>query len=198
MKRKWGVVVITLPVRKGLSSMPSLYPFEAGDTIPYKQLSGLAQTKQRTIPVNLLKRRALVVDLFSAVSGNHIAVFPPMDAFRKLHTGRTHVLEFSTETMIRSELHVGSASEMPIPWETQCLTDPYSRFMLDEHLPSMVLVNENNLVLHTAKGFYLSRHNIKAFVRNNLALQRKRLERRCAVDDRSNKRNPFRPLKSNY
>jgi hypothetical protein len=198
MKRKWGVVVITLPVHKGLPSLPSLHPFEAGDIVPYKHLSGLAKTKQCTIPVNLMKRKTLVVDLFSATSGNHIAVFPPMESLKKFHSGRTHVLALGTEPMIRSALHLGGASQTAIALEVQSLEHLYCRFILDDHLPSMVLVNEDNIVLHTAKGVYLSRHNIKAFVKNNLALQHKRLECRSAIDDRGSKGYPFRPLKTNY
>jgi len=198
MKRKWGVVVITLPVRKGLSSLPSLHPFEAGDIVPYNQLSGLVQTKQRTIPVNLMKRKSLVVDLFSATSGNHIAVFPPMESLKKLHSGRTHVLAFATEAMIRSDLHLGNASETAIPLEVQDLPEQHSRFLLHDNLPSLLLLREDNLVLQTARGVYLSRHNIRAFVENSLPLQIKRVERKLALKGCSTRVYSFRTLKPNY
>lgn len=181
MKRKWGVLVITLPVCKDFSSLPSVHPFEAGDIIPYKQLSGLAQTKHRTIPVNLMKRKSLVVDLFAATSGNHIAVFPPMECLKKLHSGRVHTLAFSTETMIRSELHLGHAAEIAIPLEVQCLTKQYDRFLLHDSQPSLLLVSEDNLVLQTSMGIYLNRHNIRAFVNNSLPLTIKRVERKLTL-----------------
>jgi hypothetical protein len=198
MKRKWGVVVITLPIHKGLSSLPSLYPFEAGDIVPYKQLSGLSQTKQRTIPVNLMKRKTVVVDLFSAISGNHIAVFPPMESLKKLHSGRTHVLALSWESMVKCDLHLGNASEMAIPLEIQCLKEQHSRFLLHDNLPSLLLLSEDNEVLQTTTGIYLNRHTIRAFVQNNLSLQIKRVERNLTHRGYSTSVYAFRSLKPNY
>ena len=173
MKRKWGVMVITLPIHSGLPSLPSVYPYQPGDVIPYRQLSGLLHTAPRTIPVSLMKKNNLVINLFSSASGNHIAVFPPSGAYRTLQATRVHILLLCPEAAHRSELYLG-ASETIVSLCAQPLSPSLNRFMMDEHDPSVVLLSENNVVLHTAKGFYLSRHNIAALSAGSLPPQYKR------------------------
>jgi hypothetical protein len=104
-----------------------------------------------------------------------------MECLKKLHSGRVHTLAFSTETMIRSELHLGHAAEIAIPLEVQCLTKQYDRFLLHDSQPSLLLVSEDNLVLQTSMGIYLNRHNIRAFVNNSLPLTIKRVERKLTL-----------------
>ncbi len=162
MKRKFGVLAILLPIPNPKNPLVLPYPIDEGDRLQTAMMQQLLQAAPATLPLSHLARHKLILNLFFARSGTHIAVFPSLEDCLNLPGGRVHPLLLTACPPDRLDVFLGSdqhSIDLQLP--VLAAEKHFKTLLANVEKPHLLSIAPDGQVAAITEGYYIDRQNIR-------------------------------------
>jgi hypothetical protein len=162
MKSKDGLMVLLLPIPgKDRADAKDAYLFRRRDSIPGDLVSSWINGSDLVLPANVLRRRKIVVDVFSERSGSRIAVFPCGSGPLPSGQGLVHLVMLAQAPVQLRSLIIPeyNIDQSQVPLFTS--GGPFQDWLAQATAPWLVLAQWDGRITSAVQGCYVEAGNVR-------------------------------------